>query len=196
MPANDVDTSAVDRGGRDDETAGIAALSLETRGNYHLSPTPAEHSGNEGGLTELEDMRLNRLLRSTSCSASTTPLPSGALPTSSSTGHRGSLGRNDSPGPSETTDQVELATTDFGSRRKTFAGGACGVSRELFGDSPTPEGGGSGGSWRILEKGASFEAMRGVVSSREEQEDDLEDISDGGFHSGCWRRKYVRGEMR
>lgn len=26
--------------------------------------------------------------------------------------------------------------------------------------------------------------------------DDLEDISDGGFHSGCWRRKYARGEMR
>lgn len=26
--------------------------------------------------------------------------------------------------------------------------------------------------------------------------DNLEDISDGGFHSGCWRRKYASGEIR
>lgn len=30
----------------------------------------------------------------------------------------------------------------------------------------------------------------------DDEEDDLDDISDGGFHTGCWRRKYAQGEMR
>lgn len=29
-----------------------------------------------------------------------------------------------------------------------------------------------------------------------EEDGDLEDISDGGFHPGCWRRKYASGEIR
>lgn len=194
--ANDADNTAVDGGARDGANAEIAPLSIETRGNYHLSPAPAERSGNEGQLSEQEDMRLNRLLRSSGCSSSTTPT-SGERTTASIRHREESPNiRRDTPGLSFTKGQGE-PRIDFDSPGRTSASGAsCGVSRELFGGSPTPGCGGYGGSWRSRERGTSFEAARGVPTGREEREDDLEDISDGGFHSGCWRRKYVRGEMR
>ncbi len=192
--ANDVVSPAVSGGSRDGANTGTASLSIETRGNYHLSPAPAERSGNEGKLSELEDMRLNRLLRSSGCSSSTTPM-SGGRKTLSTRHPGGSPNRGDAPGLSKMTDQGEPGI-DFESPGRIPAGRARGVSRELFGGSPVPECGGYGGSWQSWENGTSFEAVRGELTGREDREDDLEDISDGGFHSGCWRRKYVRGEMR
>ncbi|CAM9546773.1 unnamed protein product, partial [Hapterophycus canaliculatus] len=75
------------------------------------------------------------------------------------------------------------------------------VARELFGDSPQADSKGFGGhreEQRLTEARArgGYVTTRGVGSLAGEDEDDLEDISDGGFHSGCWRRKYVRGDMR
>lgn len=167
---------------------GVDTIAIETRGNYHLSPTPAERSGNEDGLTEAEDMRLNRLLRASSASASTPP-SSGAL-TTPGIGKRGFL----NAGGGTTNAKAKLMTMAEGEAGVSsnisgdFFGGICDASRELLGASPMGETGRSG-------KG-SLDVSRMTASCREEQEDDLEDISDGGFHSGCWKRKYVRGEMR
>lgn len=182
-----IDTPAIDV--LEDKIVGVAPLPIETRGNYHLSPTPAERSGNEDRLTEVEDMRLNRLLRASSASASTPP-PSGAL-TAPATGKRGFTNAGGS-GNTDNKSGIRTMGEDnpgmsFNLSADTF-GGICGASRELFGPSPTRIPGGSGES--------GFGALRRVAPCREEQEDDLEDISDGGFHSGCWKRKYVRGEMR
>lgn len=42
---------------------------------------------------------------------------------------------------------------------------------------------------------ARTEPARGCNDGGDE-DDDLDDIADGGFHRGCWRRKYASGEMR
>ena len=82
---------------------------------------------------------------------------------------------------------------------------AQGVSRKLFPPSPEVEDGtfrrnsclfGGEPSRRSEVVGKRGVAIAGRRADPGREGDDLEDISDGGFHSGCWRRKYVRGEMR
>ncbi|CAN0312878.1 unnamed protein product [Pylaiella littoralis] len=177
-----------------DTTAGTTAvppLSMETRGNYDLSPIPTERSGNEGGLTEIEDMRLNRLLRTSKSSASSTPPPpSGEC----MTWQRGAIIDGGSGGMPGSGDRLATVMADH-QVGGVLAGDIGDVSRELFGTSPTPGNGDRGGTGWVREKNA-FVASRRNRSIIDDEEDDLDDISDGGFHSGCWRRKYVRGEMR
>ena len=174
--------------GVEDKIAGVAPLPIETRGNFHLSPPPAERSGNEDGLTEAEDMRLNRLLRASSPSASAPP-PSGTLATPGA-GKKGFL--NAGGGNSDPKSRLRtMGEGDPGINSDIsgdFFGVTCDPSRELFGASPFREAGSAGK--------VSFDVSGRTTSCRGEQEDDLEDISDGGFHSGCWKRKYVRGEIR
>lgn len=177
-----VDDTAINSGGEGTATGtAVPSFSIETRGNYHLSPTPAERSGNEGSLTEVEDMRLNRLLRaSKSSTPSTPPPPSGEA------ANDGGSGRTTGSGDRLATVMAEYPLGD----------GIGDVARELFGTNPTPFSGDRGGKgWtRGKDAFAATRRKRSIVD--EEEEDDLDDISDGGFHSGCWRRKYVRGEMR
>lgn len=187
------DGTAINSGVKD-TTAGTTAvppLSMETRGNYHLSPIPTERSGNEGGLTEIEDMRLNRLLRTSKSSASSTPPPpSGEC----MTWQRGAINDGGSGGMPGSGDRLATVMADH-QVGGVLAGDIGDVSRELFGTSPTPGNGDRGGTGWVREKNA-FVASRRNRSIIDDEEDDLDDISDGGFHSGCWRRKYVRGEMR
>lgn len=180
------DASAAD--GVGGNTVGVEPLPVETRGNYHLSPTPAERSGNEDGLTEAEDMRLNRLLRSSSSPLASTPPPpppSGAL-TTPVAGQRGFSSAGSGP--------RTMAGGDPGSNLSEGGfGGIWEAPCELFGASPIEET--VTGNPRAWSK-CSFDASRRIISCGKEEGDDLEDISDGGFHPGCWKRKYVRGEMR
>eukprot|EP00903_Cladosiphon_okamuranus_P008157 g7856.t1 len=176
------DTHAPAVDGIEGKIGGVAPLPIQTRGKYHMSPTPAERSGNKDGLTEVEEMRLNRLLRASSASASTPP-PSGATGTPGPNARGCTLNAN-----SGLRAMVEGdPETSFNLSGDVF-GGIRDASRELFGVSPT-------GEARSFGNG-SFGASCRIASCREEQEDDLEDISDGGFHAGCWKRKYVRGDMR
>lgn len=186
-----VDGAPINSGGGDTTMGTIPPLSMETRGNYYFSPTPAERSGNEGGLTEVEDMRLNRLLRtSKSSTSSTPPPPSGEF----TIGQRGTTNHGGSGGKTGNGDRLATVMTDH-PVPSVLAGGTSDVCRELFGTSPTPgNGDGSGNGWARGKD--AFVATRRNRSFVDDEADDLDDISDGGFHSGCWRRKYIRGEMR
>lgn len=203
-------------------TAGAAPASVENRGTYHLSTTPEQRSGN--GLTEMEDMRLTRLLRSSASSS----LPASVLSlvecispmsgkrrakciggngtvvrpggTNADNNNSGNLGE----GTIERSDYV-FPDGDGGTGNRFFPEdplrGSGGVARKLFGDGL--EGGSEdlgidGPGRRVSEAraGGKYTTTRGVGPLAGEDEDDLEDISDGGFHSGCWRRKYVHGDMR
>lgn len=210
----------------------------EARAKHHVPRTPPSHDGNEDGLTEMEDMRLNRLLRSTNSSLSSPiGMPS---PSSSCLDKHASLpASRTSGGDNETSPAVQADEGGIHSHSNTnvtgqgrsglihgraVAGdepalinhlpggdtpsfGMEGVSRELFGPSPEVEAGSSRrnscffGGEPSRRTGAGVKGRGGVavVGRRADlgrEGDDLEDISDGGFHSGCWRRKYVRGEMR
>lgn len=170
---------------------------VETRGNYHVSPT----AGKECGLTEIEDLRLSRLLRATTSSS-----PDKGRSTIGSATLRG----ND----------VQCGD-DEGSlhsrRRSADQGGSFHDGRGIGNDSPLGIGGDvtealtpDDVSWKLFTSpdGNNRERTRRARAGRhvgttgpglyagEEEEDDLEDISDGGYHSGCWRRKYASGEMR
>lgn len=193
-----------------------------------------EHDGNEHGLTELEDMRLNRLLRSTGSLFS--PASSPSPPSDGGGGthahgadinrkgietHSGGESRDHNrkggkPVPSMPWDVTFDSEATVGSQCPVEGGGGDsdtlpfgltdGVSRRLFGGSPE----GERGKFRASSSSFASEHVKRVAAGREcspavvslgrrlglEQEDDLEDISDGGFHTGCWRRKYIRGEMR
>ncbi|CAM9910956.1 unnamed protein product [Ectocarpus sp. 6 AP-2014] len=193
-------------------------LPVETRGNYHHPPpTLRERSGNEDGLTEREDMRLNRLLRSSNSSALSSPPPTPGdvmAPTSahrraelneqqSITGtpgvHNNGVSRGEGParrvGKGDAEHHYRYAiggATD---------GGISDLSRELFAVSPTDGTGRTSGDKLARRLGEArdnggYTATPRFGSLAGDVEDDLEDISDGGFHSGCWRRKYVHGEMR
>lgn len=187
------DGTAINSGGEATATGtAVPSLSVETRGNHHLSPTPVERSGNEGSLTEVEDMRLNRLLRvSKSSTSSTPPPPSGEF----MIGQGGAA--NDGGSGRKTGGGDRLATVmDEYPLGGALPGGIGDVSRELFGTNPTPRSGDRGGNDWARGKDAFVATRRNRSIVDNEEEDDLDDISDGGFHSGCWRRKYVRGEMR
>lgn len=140
-------------------------------------------------------MRLNRLLRAGSASASTPPQP-GAL-TAPATGKRGFT--NTGFGNTNAKSGLGATAEDDPGTSSNLSGvvpyGIGDTPRELFGTSPAGQTGSPAGYQLARGKG-SFDASRTIGSRREEQDDDLEDISDGGFHSGCWKRKYVRGEMR
>lgn len=211
----------------------------ETRSKHHVPRTPPDHDGNEDGLTEMEDMRLNRLLRSTNSSSSS---PAG-LPSSSSSpfadkdrplfASRSSGRDHGTSSPAVHDDESgshNHSTIASQSRSRSIQGGTVGgdeppaqhnyppggdtlpfggerVSRELFPPSPEAEAGSSrrnscffGGEpsrrQGVGGKGGAGVAVVGRRVDPGREGDDLEDISDGGFHSGCWRRKYVCGEMR
>lgn len=193
-------------------------LPVETRGNYHQPPpTPRERSGNEDGLTEWEDMRLNRLLRSSNSSALLSPPPTPAdvmAPTSAR--RRAELNEQRSiiatpgvhnNGASGGEGSARIVCKGDAEREYRYAvgsamdGGISDLSRELFAASPTDGTGRTSGDKRArrireARDNGGYAATPRFESLAGEVEDDLEDISDGGFHSGCWRRKYVRGEMR
>lgn len=211
----------------------------EARAEHHVPRTPPSHDGNEDGLTEMEDMRLNRLLRSTNPSLSS-PIGMPSPSSSSCLDRSTSLSANRISGSDNETSPVVRADEGDSHRRSNtnltsqgrsrlihgsaVAGdepgladylpsgdtplfGMEGVSRELFRPSPKVEAGSStrnscffGGEpsrrTGAEVKGGGGVAVVGRGADLGREGDDLEDISDGGFHPGCWRRKYVCGEMR
>lgn len=202
-------------------STGLAPPSMESRGNFHLSPTPQQRSGN--GLTEMEDMRLTRLLRSTTSSSSppvslhgesiaplagqkraknsggnSTIVPPGGI---DSFNKDGSLRKGISQRFASVMPDGVDGTEDLYFPEGTNLSGNCEVVCELFGASPEGNSKGVGGNGQARRLGdararGGYVTTRGGRSLAGEDDDDLEDISDGGFHSGCWRRKYVRGDMR
>lgn len=204
-------------------TAGAAEtvevpLPVETRGNYHQPPpTPRECSGNEDGLTEREDMRLNRLLRSSNSSALSSPPPTPGDVMAPTSAHRRAelneqrsitatpgVHNNGASGGEGSARRVGEGDAEHQYRYAIGGatdGGISDLSRELFAVSPTDGTGRTSGNKLARRLGKSrdngvYTATSRFGSLAGDVEDDLEDISDGGFHSGCWRRKYVRGEMR
>lgn len=209
---------------------GTTPLPMETRGNYYLAPSPAGSNGNNGdGLTEVEDMRLNRLLRSTNSSSPPVFSPPSPDKVISKNGHgvtykSGKVHRDcksitgsSSGRSSKSTNEINVLNEELGVMSPLplerdgapsgipFIGGKA-VSRELF---VSPEQGADAfrekshvssrervGHIGAEVKGSMKNAPRVWAREEEEKADDLEDISDGGFHSGCWRRKYASGEMR
>ncbi|CAM9245340.1 unnamed protein product [Ectocarpus sp. 12 AP-2014] len=205
-------------------TAGAAEtvevpLPVETRGNYHHPPpTPRECSGTEDGLTEREDMRLNRLLRSSKSSALSSPLPTSGDVMAPTSAHRRAELNEQRSITTATPDvhnngasggEVSARRVGEGGTKHQYRyaigdatdGGISDLSRELFAASPTDGTGRTSGDKLARRLGEArdnggYTATPRFGSLAGDVEDDLEDISDGGFHSGCWRRKYVRGEMR
>ncbi|CBJ27760.1 hypothetical protein Esi_0084_0059 [Ectocarpus siliculosus] len=194
-------------------------LPVETRGNYHHPPpTARERSGNEDGLTEREDMRLNRLLRSSNSSALSSPPPTpGDVMAPISPHRRAELNEQRSITTATPGVHNNGASGGEGSARRVGEGdaeqqyryaiggatdgGVSDLPRELFAASPTGGTGRTSGDKLARRLGEArdnggYTATPRFGSLAGDVEDDLEDISDGGFHSGCWRRKYVRGEMR
>lgn len=213
----------------------------ETRSIHHVPRTPPVHDGNQDGLTEMEDMRLNRLLRSTNSSSSSPvglPTPSSSsfsdkdrplFASRSSGGGHGTSSpavHDDGEGGSHNHSTIPSQSRSRSIQRSTAGGdeppaqsnyppgsatlpfGMEGVSRELFPPSPEAEAGSSRRSSCFFggepsrrqgvggKGGGAGVAVAGWRVDPSREGDDLEDISDGGFHSGCWRRKYVCGEMR
>ncbi|CAM9413844.1 unnamed protein product [Ectocarpus sp. 4 AP-2014] len=205
-------------------TAGAAEtvevpLPVETRGNYHHPPpTPRERSGNEDGLTEREDMRLNRLLRSRNSSALSSPPPTPGDVMAPTSAHRRAELNEQRSITTATPGVHNNGTSDGeGSARRVGEGdaehqyryaiggatdgGIRDLSRGLIAASPTDGTGRTSGDKLARRLGEArdnggYTATPRFGSLAGDVEDALEDISDGGFHSGCWRRKYVRGEMR
>ncbi|CAM9341411.1 unnamed protein product [Ectocarpus fasciculatus] len=200
------------------ETAGIPP-SMETRGNYHQPPpTLRERSGNEDGLTEREDMRLNRLLRSGNSSSLSSPPPTLDDVMAPTSAHRREgpneqrsiistpgVRNNGASGGERSARMVGEGGPEHHQHRYAtggaMEGGISDLSRELFAASPTDGTRRISGDKRARRVGEArdnggYAATPRFGSLAGDVEDDLEDISDGGFHSGCWRRKYVRGEMR
>ncbi|CAB1120605.1 unnamed protein product [Ectocarpus sp. CCAP 1310/34] len=111
-------------------TAGAAEtvevpLPVETRGNYHHPPpTPRERSGNEDGLTEREDMRLNRLLRSSNSSALSSPPPTPGDVMAPTSAHR----------RAEQNEQRSLTTATPGGHNNGASGGEGSARRVGEGD--------------------------------------------------------------
>ena len=245
--------------------------SVDYRSKHYVPRTPPGHDGNEDGLTEVEDMRLNRLLRSTNSSSSfcspvallPSPFDKEKYPASrggerydeigpvvhggdmgigrddngvgspTAHGENGSGSHNNTNasqgsrlvdgsttahsndffhGSTTATDEPAHANHFLPGRGDTLPYKKEDVSRKLFATSPEADrrslwtnstfvggeplrrSGAGAGAGAGAGKGAV--AVAGRRSELGREGDDLEDISDGGFHSGCWRRKYVRGEMR
>lgn len=202
------------------------------RGVYPTARVDGNSDGNSDGLTEVEDMRLNRLLRSTinrspsksSLSSRSSPSPGkmgrdcpgtatdsgysthhrsgGEKGSAASAAARGGLRPRQHDGVAEQTlgagDSVAIkqpSLSPFEEEHGVFAQGAMisvATNSELRCSTATAvvSGGGGGGG------GVRSEVGRNGGGGRGQEEDDLADISDGGFHSGCWKRKYASGEMR
>lgn len=217
MASTDAAANADDAVGLD-AASGLEPPIVESRGNYHLSANAEQRSGN--GLTEVEDMRLTRLLRS--CASSSSP-PSTLAPSESITPVLGQPEEDENGGigivlPGHNSSDNAVGWKAGGGDRSVSVmpgsnggvknldasveghlDGSSGVARKLFGESIAQDSqipGGEGQSRRSSQPHArgGYKAPRGGTPLTDE--DDLDDISDGGFHSGCWRRKYVRGDMR
>lgn len=220
--------------------AANAPAFVDRRGKFNGASPETDGLEKRGkGLTDTEEMRLNRLLRATNSKNSTPDQGNEGLDfwdvedashlTGDRTGSRnstitgqvsGTIGSSrdttgyfsglDEPGSSAGA----ALMGEQGRRRETpLVGSGDGVSRELFA-SPTVDGRpmprratSDGGVVDSVPRTHATEApgtrvATGIRPSPKDgrlkgaDDDNLEDISDGGFHSGCWQRKYAAGEMR
>lgn len=221
----------------------------------HDRPPSRSGVGKEG-LTETEELRLNRLLRSTAISTPpsvpVSPLPTSTWPASLSSQKTTAIQGGTSENPPRKVDAFQdgdwvgkrqgrrrrLLVDDPDCRgrpvelsgktragRNSLSNTGKDVLEDLMGQdlaSPahgnysatqqsgfrknqsssrdTSIGEGTSTTHGIIEQnevGGGWKGMEGGRhASNDIEEDDLQDISDGGFHLGCWRRKYTSGEMR
>lgn len=218
--ADQLDTSGCIKNGihlrhgvSDSEKVGFKSASplesfSQNQSNIHI-PTGFEK---EEGLTEEESMRLDRLLRAVKALPKNPKQKAeeGALTVNrgdqntdhEDRGDRATKGRNDAGGSeSETAREHHFAAEDTSFDREQTHQNPSNISS-------TPEvGDRSARDVLAYENVADLECsaysgrgLQGDISTlcmqKEGGDDDLEDISDGGFHSGCWRRKYASGEIR
>lgn len=210
---------------------GVAPLSTEARGDYLVAPAPPDATKHEhsDGLTEEEDMRLNRLLRSNSLSSPASNkrqgTQQGGAKCSGNTLRDEKNDNNSSIGSGRnrwTNEGIVVNDDDEpemdncrplkGEGLSAGDGVPLGAEQRSRGGVVGPDAGKCDDSLRNVSRGyGCVERVRqrgeratggvpfsrvGQAAGKEQQDDDLEDISDGGFHSGCWRRKYASGEMR
>lgn len=201
------------------------------RGVYPAARADGNSSsdGNSDGLTEVEDMRLNRLLRSTinhspskSSSSRSSPspgkmrrdCPGTATDSGYSNHHHRSGGGGEKGNAASTAARGGLRPRQHDGVAEQMLGAGDSVAikqpslapfEEEHGDfgrdamiSAAPNSGLRSSTAATVTSGGGVrsEVGRNGGGGRGQEEDDLADISDGGFHSGCWKRKYARGEMR
>lgn len=193
--------------------AGLKSTSpLEPYPQNQSNPHLPASSEKEEGLTEEENMRLDRLLRAVKVLPKN---PKNKAEKDAPTANRGNKStdqetggdsatqeRNDiGGGEGETTREHRFTAEDSSFDRKQTHK----ISSSL---SSSPEvGSRSARDVSAYENVTDLECsaysgrgLQGDVSTlcmqKGGDDDDLEDISDGGFHSGCWRRKYASGEIR
>ena len=200
---------------------GVALGACAPSSSGHLSQSNrrllADYITKGQALTEAEDMRLNRLLRA--MKANNCPPDSdkegNANTMAEDSGERcvverEKCGKSPAVGSRGDTVSSERATTSnvrstaestisFGVETPSPRGPSDVPPQASFAD---PEAGSESARQGPPYSGSHQGSVstpsraRNKANTAPEGGGDLEDISDGGFHSGCWRRKYASGEMR